>query len=274
MAKRTLRELNKVDEDFELINKKGYPIVKSNELVQRSRSHFTKFQNKLISIICSKIPAPIISHDGITIEPKEIPLDYEITVQEIMQLRGLSSSGDLYNDIKENLKYIRDNSFWIKDAEGRTVTASWLSKVKVNEKMNVVNEDGTKSVQSGDGKIEYSLDPDIVPYISNIVSKYIKYELYDVLELEKEKAIPLFEYLISNAYKKTFIVTYDYLKWMLMLDETDTYKQFKFFNRDVLKPTVQEINEKTSYEVEYMPLGRPVTEIKFLVRKKKYEDEC
>ena len=136
--KRTLKEIDKIDKDFSLMQKKGYPIVKSNELVQRSRSGFTKSQNKLIAILCSKIPAPIISYDGLTIEPRSIPLDYEITVQEIAKIRGVALTGDFYEQVKSDMKFIRDNSFWMKNKDGDTVTVSWLSKVRVNEKMENV----------------------------------------------------------------------------------------------------------------------------------------
>lgn len=268
--RRTLDEIYKIRNDFDDIHNKGYPIVKSNDLVQRSRSGFTKFQNKLISIICFKIPSPVVSHDGITVESKDIPLDYKITVQEIAKIRGVALTGAFYDQVKSDMKYIRDNSFWMKNEAGETVTVAWLNKVRVNEKMENVDFDGTKSTQYGNGVIQYSLDPDIVPFISNIIGKYTKYELNDVLNLEKEKSIPLFEYLVSNAYRTTFSVTFDYLKWMLMLDDTEIYKQFKFFNRDILKPIVNEINENTSYEVQYKPIGRPVTEVMFLVRKKDY----
>lgn len=71
----------------------------------------------------------------------------------------------------------------------------------------------------------------------------------------------------------------DYDKIASIADSLDTkynmYREYKVFNRSVLAKVKQEINSKTSIEIDYEPMktGRSVTGVRFFLNKKKVDVE-
>ena len=79
-----------------------------------------------------------------------------------------------------------------------------------------------------------------------------------------------FDYFdIARKQGETPFISLETFKELIGLDKDD-YPLFKFFNRDVIKPAIKEINELTGYfiEVEYRRLGRKIGELKFRITKR------
>ena len=80
-----------------------------------------------------------------------------------------------------------------------------------------------------------------------------------------------FDYFdIARKAGETPFISLETFKELIGLDK-DEYPVFKFFNRDVIKPAIKEINELTGYfvEVEHKRLGRKIGELKFRITKPK-----
>ncbi len=262
--KKTQKE---IEHDFEIINKRGYKVVKSNELVQKSRSVFSYSDNRLVSYICSKIPSPILTDEFDIIDLKSIPTEYEMSIAEYAELCGCSDSGTFYSSTKDSLKHLRDTSFWIQQPDGKIATVAWLSDVEIDE--GFVRDENGKIVKGrGSGNVKYTLHPRIVPYISEISSKYMRYEFSEILNLKKESAIPLFEFLKSHAYHHTVKISVEELRWITNSME-ESYDNFKKYNSRIIKPCIELINNNTSIRVCYEKIGRPTKEIIFTIHENK-----
>lgn len=110
-------------------------------------------------------------------------------------------------------------------------------------------------------------------YIFNIESLgYLKYRLRFVSDLKSRYSYCLYLYLKDNAYKNNRV---DHTTWEVTISELKAflnckaprYSQFKFFNADILKPSREEINEKTDicFDYETIRQGKSIRWIRFKV---------
>lgn len=105
-------------------------------------------------------------------------------------------------------------------------------------------------------------------YIFNIAQiGYARYQLKDVIHLQSEKSIRLFEYLLANRYEGR-IWTADLMQLREILNCTDSYyDDFNKFKTKILEPCVKNINQKGElYNVKYKKITnskRMVTGIQF-----------
>ena len=99
--------------------------------------------------------------------------------------------------------------------------------------------------------------------------KYIKYRLENTIKLESIYSFKLYLYLLDNKYQMQYRGFWDAdlkeLKKDVLGCKPNEYKDFRYFNRNILKKCHDEINEKTNIEFEYEPIkcGRSVGKIRF-----------
>lgn len=106
-------------------------------------------------------------------------------------------------------------------------------------------------------------------YIFNIENLgYLKYRLKNVVNLTSRYSYVLYLFLEDKFYIKKWQVSLDELKKMLNCN-AERYKEFKFFNSEILKKCKKEINEKTTINFEYVPIkkGRKVVAIEFKIKR-------
>lgn len=106
-------------------------------------------------------------------------------------------------------------------------------------------------------------------YIFNIENLgYLKYRLKNVVNLTSRYSYILYLFLEDKAYFKKTEITLEDLKKMLNC-KAERYKEFKFFNSEVLKKCQKEINQKTTITFEYTPIkkGRKVVAIEFKIQR-------
>lgn len=117
-------------------------------------------------------------------------------------------------------------------------------------------------------KVELTASESAMQYFFNIENLgYLRYKLRCITSLSSRYTYIMFMYLESNRYRKTWDVSLEDLKKILNCDE-DYAKEFKYFNRDVLKRIHTEMNEKTECKYTYDPIkkGRTVVGIRFRVK--------
>ena len=196
-------------------------IVLNNALVQRSRSMFNYQTNRLLAYLLSKIPSPIVTEDGVTVEINDIPLDNEMYITDYAKVCNKKVCGSFYNETKRFMKSLRDNSIWIRTKDGGCVTVAWLSRVQTHESGEVPDKGKIVKIK-GDGLIEYRYDEMMLPYMvyEGAGEGYSKYEFAEIMELpDKNESIPLFNLLNSYSYKKIFKISFNELRWLLCVDE-------------------------------------------------------
>ena len=121
------------------------------------------------------------------------------------------------------------------------------------------------------GKLKYRLNPELIEQIDQ-PALFAKIHLPVQSQVKKRNALVLYEFLLDLLFRSRkdslrFVVELDKLYLLLGAGE-DT--SFKFFNRDVLKTSAQEICINTDIEVTYETLRtqRKVSAIAFTVTKK------
>lgn len=221
-------------------------VVKSNDLIQKSRFSLTVQQQRVILYLISKI--------GYGDEDFR---EYEFDIKDFCRVCGLyDESGKHYAELKRQIKEIRDKSMWIEIAESEEVLLSWLDGARISR---------------NSGKIKVRLSEDMKPYLLQLRDNFTRYEIAYVLCMRSKYSIRLYELVKSIHYREleTYVKTFTVEELRRRLD-AETYPRFCNFNQRVLKPAVQEVNTYTDKEVSYEPIkkGQKVEAIELTIRSK------
>lgn len=224
-------------------------VVKSNDLIQKSRFSLSATQQKIILYLISKI-----KYNDEDFE------EYEIHIKDFCEVCGIDyTQGSAYKDVKENIKKISDKSMWI-EFDDRETLVRWIEKPTIYK-------------QSGIIKIKF--DEDLKPYLLNLKEKYTQYELIYTLQMKSKYSIRLYEILKSKQYdtRKEYNTTFDVEKLKHLLS-AETYTEYKEFNRTVLKKAIEEINKYSDINVFYIPVrcGRNIKKIEFNIKTKHFKE--
>ena len=117
------------------------------------------------------------------------------------------------------------------------------------------------------GCVELVFASDVIPLITRLEARYTEYELKQVVGLQSEYAIRLYELVIRwRSVGKTNLISLAELREKLGL--VDEYKRIEAFKRRVLDLAVKQINEHTDITVEYEQhkQGRVITGFTFKFR--------
>ncbi len=240
------------EEIIEVLTKRQYLTIKSNDLIQKNRFELSLPEQKTIAYICSMIK-PIDLKDSIQGIPYQ--LEYEFNIREYCKICGIDyDNGKNYLDIKFTLKRLSDRSMWLETETGE-VLCRWLSKVWINKRSGIV---------------KIRIDEDLAPYLFNLKVKFTQYQLYNVLAMKSAFSVRIYELVKSYAYQKCKIFEINELKRLLMVDNVKSYNNFKDFRRKVLEIAQREINKMTDLNISYEPItkGRKVVKIKFIIQHK------
>ena len=226
---------------------RDYKVVKSNELIQKSRFQLSLQEQKIILYLISKI------------RPEDMELkEHTFEIIEFCKVCGIdSSNGANYRYIKQTLKELRDKSIWLSLENGTETTLAWIEKV-------------TMSRQSGAVKIK--IDSDMKPYLLQLQEKFTQYELFYTLAMRSQYSIRLYELLKSYEYQQRKEFDIEDLKRLLSAENYNRYPDFKRF---VLERAIKEINELSDISVTYevRKQGKKYSRIEFIMKLKKDADE-
>ena len=213
----------------------GLSVYKANDLIDASYRLNTQAQ-KLILWCLAKLDSR-----------KEIPREVTLSAQEFSELVGV----ELKNAHRELYK-AADRLF---DAEISIKEEDTVSRVRWVQK--AVTKHG------GDGAITLTWSDDVLQYISQLQDRFTGYKVRNIALLNSPHSIRLYEILMK--WKTTGERTIYLDDFKIALGIAGKYREFKIFNRDVLKKAVDELNERSDLTVSYEPIkqGRKVTGIAF-----------
>lgn len=142
-----------------------------------------------------------------------------------------------------------------------------------------------ENIEVKNKQIFFSMNPLLKKYLnlnldSNLNSKnskkeggknlhlgYTKLNLGIIQQLTSSHSVAIYEYLkyLSQLYKRE--INLDDL--LNMFNHCKSYESFKRFNQSILKPSIQEINEKTDLliQIEYVKKGTRVRKLRFNIQK-------
>lgn len=206
-------------------------VVKSNDLIQKSRFELSTLQQKLVLFLVSKI------------KPYDEDFNlYEFSVTEFCEVCGIDTeSGGNYIAIKAAIKEIADKSIWITLENGTKTLVRWIEKPYIDARSGI---------------IKIRLDKDMKPYLLRLQDNFTQYELVWTIQFKSKYSIRLYEYVKSIHYNELEsyeqIITLEKLREILGAESL--YSDWANFRRRVLEPAVNEINKYSNKTLEYMPM--------------------
>lgn len=229
-----------VDDQLSIFEQQNQLVVKSNDLIRKTRFTLSAQEQKVILFLISKI------------KPDDEDFqEYEFDIIEFCKVCNISCrSGANFEHLKSAIKSLRDKSFWIKIGQKETI-CSWVQKATIEE---------------GKSIISIRLDEDLKPYLLKL-KKWTQYELAMTLSMRGKYSIRLYEIFKSYAFEGSFEIEVAELKELL---NTAEYKSYKDFRVNVLDKAVGEVNQLTDLNVTYSPnrTGRSITSLSFQIQKK------
>ena len=234
------------EESFEITKKKGYLVVKGNDLIQKNRFELSLMEQKTVAYICSMIK-PIDSG---------FQSEYEFKIRDYCKICDIDyDNGANYAYVKETLKKLRDRSMWMTLEDGSETVVGWLDRVTTNKKS---------------GLAHIRIDDRLIPYLFDLKQQFTQYQLYNILGMKSAFSVRIYELMKSYSFRHTIIFELNELKELLMVEHVKSYVNYKDFRVKVLEKAQTEINELTDINIEFEPIktGRKVTSIKFTIEEK------
>jgi plasmid replication initiation protein len=216
-------------------------VVQHNAVVE-ARYKLTVEEQRLIKTLVSQIQR---SDEDFKV--------YEIRVIDLAKLIGIHDEY-YYTRIKKLTKTLRDNSLCFTNENGDEVQTGWLSSAVYRK---------------GKGSVELRFDPVLKPYLLQLKTLFMSYELGNILRLKGMYSIRIYELLkqYETIGRRRFLL--EELKHILKIDSE--YQQYRDFKKFVLAPSQNEISEKTdiSYSIDEIKKGRKVIALIFEIKSKK-----
>ena len=115
----------------------------------------------------------------------------------------------------------------------------------------------------GEGAIRIVWSDRILRYICQLKSRFTTYKLRNIASLQSGHSIRLYELLMKfNATGERVIYLEDFKS---ALGISDKYSEFKVLNRDVIKPAIDELNQRSDLIIKFDTIkkGRTVAALVF-----------
>jgi plasmid replication initiation protein len=214
-------------------------VTKSNALIDASYQLNVQAQ-KLVLACLGKV------------DPRdEIPKEMTLTALEYSELMGIPNAR---RDLYKAADSLFDAVIVLKD-EHEEVKLRWIQK-------------GVKKLK-GEGAVVITWTDEVLKYISSLQSRFTTYKLRHIAELQSSHSIRLYELLMKfNSTGERIIYLSDFKS---ALGLSDKYPEFKILNRAVIKPSVEELNQRSDLVISYETIkkGRTVEALAFTFKQNK-----
>ena len=208
----------KVEPITGLPNEDKLTVQKSLPLFALWRSELTLAEFKILDTYLSRI-------DSRKPEKRQIVL----TKGEIEQALGVQKINN--QDLKSRLKHLMGNVVEVPDKDVK----KGFRLVTLFEEAEAEQDD------SGLWKVKLECTQKAMKYFFNVDNiGYLRYKLRCITSLTSRYTYIMFIYLEHNRFRKSWEVSLDELKAILACDNEEYAKEFKYFNRDVLKKVHKE----------------------------------
>lgn len=206
---------------------KDYLIYKSNDIIHASYALTVKEQRLLLACI-----SQIKSDDELAVNN-----NFTLTVDEARDLFYTKKDRrNAYRDLVLATEKLFRREIRMQSEDGKKeMLTRWVDTVKFD------HEEMTATLYFHD---------QIKPYISQLKDNFTKYRLKHIAELSSVYAVRIYEMIVSwHGQNKSFEeMTID--DFRTALDLGLKYKQFGELRNRVIKPAIEQINERTNYDLD------------------------
>lgn len=234
-------------------------VVKSNDLIRRTRYDLTTQQQRIVLYAISKIKPD-----------DDINQRYEFNLHELCDACGIridDYGGYYYKSLKDDIAKLTTRQ-WLTLPDGTMKTISWIGDAVIVPLSDTVYIKFNENLQ---------------PYLFDLKEKYTQYRLQNVLVFRGKYSIRLYEILRSYTTQKALDdeleaetdINVSDLRYLLAVD---SYPRWADFKRFVIEPAVNEINEKSEeIHVDYYPMKgngkRSIERINFVITRAKLSQQ-
>lgn len=210
---------------------RAYLVVKSNDLIKKSRFQMSLAMQRIVLYMISRIPEDAAEFDEIELDTREFckicDIDY--------------TSGKAYASVKKIIKDLCDRSVWVELPTGEETLLRWIEK---------------PYIRRDSGRIRVRLDRDMVPYLLNLKSNFTKYELFYALRFRSKYAIRLYEYIKCIHYHEdeTYTKCVDISELRRVMGADTVFPQWINLRDRALAPAIDEINALSDKNVAFKPI--------------------
>lgn len=228
-------------QDEMVISQQNYFVVKSNDIIQKSRFSMSLQQQKIILFLISKIKPQ-----------EETRHPYTVSVRDFCKVCNIDhDNGQNYINVKAAVKEVADKSIWVTLPNGKERLLRWLDFVELDK---------------NNGTINVRFSEDMMPFLIDLKEKYTQYRLDNILPMKSKYGIRLFELLKSYAnMDNLLLISIADLKKRM---DCEHYTRFPDFRRYALEKAVEDINTYTDIAVRYRlkkEHSRGYTHIEFII---------
>lgn len=220
-------------------------VVKSNAFAE-SRYMLSINGFRLLAAVITKIDRrKAISHDD----------PYRVTVEDWIEMFG-GHRKTAYRDLAAAARSIRESCITIyespngKDGKPVETEINWVQMCRY---------------APGEGYVEIVWTQFIIPYLSQLESNFLSYELEQMARLRTAYAVRIFELCHANKHRGEVSYTLDDLRRLFRLEKSRTHAVPWKFRQRVIEPAVREINKHTDMRLDFTlnKKGRVITGVRF-----------
>ena len=217
-------------------------VVRKDNRIIGACYKLTLNEQRLVLVAIAKIP----------FEAK-IPNEVEITAQEFLALFPDVGEKNVHNEIQDTVDRLYERSIRIEDPIKKK-KFRWISSTTLYKK--------------GEGRVGFSFSKEIIPYLQQLKTQFTKYRLGDISSLKSIYSIRLFEMLMQ--FQNTTIIVISLEKFKERLGIQDKYSDYKNLRKRVIEPAVNELNQKSHFNVSYKGIreGRSIKKLEFFFSEK------
>lgn len=227
-----------------MISDKNDLIVKSNRLIEASyRLTLVEQRMILAAIVEARESQTGLADSHVSLEARRF-----------CELFGMRQDS-VYGQLKEALDTLYQRSVTIEDVDPvsgkpRVSSFRWIS---------------SKSYISGAGTVQLRFSQEVVPYITRLEREFTSYRLERIGAMSSPNAIRVYELLLQYAKLGERTLETEELKRLLGLE--GKYTKFSMFQKSVIDPSVDQINEFSDIQVSWKPrkTGRKFSHLVFSI---------
>jgi plasmid replication initiation protein len=212
-------------------------VVKSNDLI-RASYRLSLMEQRLVLLAITQIHR-IKKVDHITL--------HRIEIGDVAEFIG-QPSDNLYAEIKAAANMLENRKFSTILSDGKLFRGRWV--------------DGARYLDN-EGAVELSFSQAVMPYLTELKTKFTSYLAKDVARLTSVYAVRIFELMMQWKAAGVFEIEVAELRRILELQ--DSYPYMAKFRRDVVEVATKQISKHTPYKLSYQAhkTGRNITSFSF-----------
>lgn len=212
-------------------------IYKDNKLIQSAAFDLTLAEQRIILLCLAKLDSRDRIPDSRVFTVSVDDLHSEMKV----------SRGQAYQDLRMAVNRLYDRNIYL-DPNNPESKMRWLT---------------SKVHQQDKGEITFSFAPEIIPFISDLKTRFTKYKLKDVVLFESSYSFRFYELLVSWKTKSEIKVSVQWIRDSFHLE--DKYERTFDIKKFIVKPAIKDINTFSNLSVTFDQIkhGKEITHFVF-----------